>query len=77
MRGASRGAVLPPHSNIPGLSPPRSPSPPVQLPAIAEMRKSGLKKLLAVLTGVSLLGKLAYRCGRVGCKDPPPVCLYM
>lgn len=30
------------------------------LPAIAEMRKAGLKKLLAVLTGVSLLGKLAY-----------------
>ena len=27
------------------------------------MRKTGLKKLLAVLTGVSLLGKLAYRCG--------------
>lgn len=30
------------------------------LPGIAEMRKRGLAMLLAVLTGVSLLGKLAY-----------------
>ena len=30
------------------------------LPAIAELRRRGLKTLLALLTGVSLLGKLAY-----------------
>ncbi|KAL4443533.1 hypothetical protein ABPG75_011270 [Micractinium tetrahymenae] len=33
---------------------------PYVLPSIAEMRKKGLRKLLAALTGVSLLGKLAY-----------------
>lgn len=33
---------------------------PHALPAIAEMRRRGLKKLLWVLSGMSLLGKLAY-----------------
>ncbi len=33
---------------------------PYVLPSIAEMRKKGLRKLLLALTGVSLLGKLAY-----------------
>lgn len=33
---------------------------PHALPAIARLRAAGLKKLLALLTGLSLLGKLAY-----------------